>query len=277
MEYVFEGVAKTGGAVILSVLGGQIGRWFAQRRNGTWLVGYVLPFLLVIGVGLPRRFPSLEEMFPFSVLMGGRTEFAVIALISTWLLATPCFRLRDRSQRRSIVLLMVVFALCFSVLPLLVPALMYPSHTKMKTYLSHDGVCIQSTDYSCGPAAAVTLLREKGINAEEGELVIGAFTSPYGGTTPDALRDSMMKIYGFDSRIVTYEAVDELKEIGPFISLVKYSFLVDHYVTVLEINEEFLSTADPMFWKQKWSHQKYRERSRGRALIVSDPSLISAQ
>ena len=40
-----------------------------------------------------------------------------------------------------------------------------------------EGVCLQSTDSTCGPASAVTLLRARGQNVTEKELAMDAFTS----------------------------------------------------------------------------------------------------
>lgn len=45
---------------------------------------------------------------------------------------------------------------------------------------SLDGVCLQSTSSTCGPASAVTLLRARGQNVTEKELATGSFTSASG-------------------------------------------------------------------------------------------------
>jgi hypothetical protein len=50
-----------------------------------------------------------------------------------------------------------------------------------------DGVCRQSSHYTCGPASAVTVLRKLGLPAEEGEIAILSHTSALTGTEPDVL------------------------------------------------------------------------------------------
>jgi predicted double-glycine peptidase len=64
--------------------------------------------------------------------------------------------------------------------------------------------CRQSTDYTCGPAAAVTALRKLGFPAEEGQIAIVSYTSATTGTPPDILAEALRKYYGKDGLIVEY-------------------------------------------------------------------------
>jgi predicted double-glycine peptidase len=51
-------------------------------------------------------------------------------------------------------------------LPFLVPALIKERLSNLTTRLDSNGICYQSTDYTCGPAAAVTALRRLGLQAD---------------------------------------------------------------------------------------------------------------
>jgi hypothetical protein len=53
---------------------------------------------------------------------------------------------------------MVVVVVWFSVLPFLAPALVKGHLANLKTMVDSNGICFQTTDYTCGPAAAVTRL-----------------------------------------------------------------------------------------------------------------------
>lgn len=67
-----------------------------------------------------------------------------------------------------------------------------------------DGVCLQSTESSCGPAAAATLMKAGGVSATELELARECYTS-YGGTENWYLKRSL-KRRGLDASCVIMEA-----------------------------------------------------------------------
>lgn len=71
--------------------------------------------------------------------------------------------------------------------------------------------CLQSNDYNCGPAAAVTALRKLGLPAEEGEIAILAHTSSATGTPPDVLARALQDRYekeGLASHYRIFHRVD---------------------------------------------------------------------
>jgi hypothetical protein len=55
-----------------------------------------------------------------------------------------------------------------AIVPFLAPAFNRGYLAGLKTRIDADGVCRQSSEYTCGPAAAVTALRKLGLPAEEG-------------------------------------------------------------------------------------------------------------
>lgn len=57
-------------------------------------------------------------------------------------------------------------------------ALVQAQLRSLPTRVDPDGVCLQNTPYTCGPAAAVTALRRLRLPAEESELAKLAFISP---------------------------------------------------------------------------------------------------
>lgn len=112
-----------------------------------------------------------------------------------------------------------------------------------------DGICLQNTDYTCGPAAAVTALRKLGVPANEGEIAILARTSPAFGTMPDILAETLQKRYGNVGVICTYRGfknLDELKQSGLTLVVVKYNWLLDHYVAVLSVTDNAVIVGDPL-------------------------------
>ena len=71
------------------------------------------------------------------------------------LLATPLAKLPQKRNRIVVCVFMLVFT-AVSVIPFLAPAFNRSYLASLKTRLDSEGICRQSNDYTCGPAAAVT-------------------------------------------------------------------------------------------------------------------------
>lgn len=274
MRYVAISLVQTAGVILLAVSGVLIGRRFWRVKSRVWIVAYTVPFLIVAAIAVPRWVPQAELIRPFNWLMGGRTEFAVMALACTMLLTTPMSRLSQRGQRRGVAILMIVFATYFSVLPFLMPALEYSRLAELKTILDGDGVCIQSTNYNCGPAAAVTVLRSIGVPANEGELALRSHTTRFTGAPMDSLCNAMHKGYAVPCRIVYCRDVRELQGKGPFVAIVKFSFLVDHYVAVLSLTETEVKIGDPLAGLRTCTPGEFDKEWRGCAIVVDENRIM---
>jgi predicted double-glycine peptidase len=262
---------ETAGVVALGLIGVTLGSWFARRRSPWWLLGYLLPLTVIVLIGLAHRLRPLELHPPFSWLMAGRTEFAVFALVGTMVLTTPLRKLPNVRDRIAVTLLMIVVVGQISVMPFLAPAWNRAQLMTLTTQIDADGICRQGTDYTCGPAAAVTLLRRMGVAAEEGELALLCRTSAFMGTPPDLLARRLQSRYGSEGVTATYRSfrsVAELGESGPTLALVKFSLFLDHYVAVLEVGGDTLTVGDPLLGKTILGHEDFEKRWRRVGVVL---------
>lgn len=78
------------------------------------------------------------------------------------------------------------------------PALSRPTLRGLTTLINGQGVCLQTTEFTCGPAATVTLLRRLGLPAEEGEIGILSKASFHTGADADLLADAVNQRYDGD-------------------------------------------------------------------------------
>src|SRR5205809_4445767 len=219
---------ETVGVVLLGVVGVALGRWFSRLERPYWTLGYFVPLVLILLIGLAYRVRALEFIPPFSWLMAGRTEFALTALIGTMVLTTPLSRLPQRRDRAAIGVLMVWIVFQVAAWPFLAPAFNHDELEGLKTRIDSDGVCLQNTDYTCGPAAAVTALRRLGLPAGEGELAILSHNSAAMGTPPDVLCRALQQRYRRDGLRCEYRAfrsIPELKKSGLTLALMTFAFL----------------------------------------------------
>ena len=239
---------ETLGVALLALFGVWLGLWFSRLRRPYWLLGYFFPLILIVCYSIATRKPALSFVPPFSWLVMGRHKFASIALVSTMVLTTPLSRIKAVRARVLIAVLMGLAVIQLSLWPFLAPAFNRQYLANLPTRIDWDGICRQNNDYDCGPAAAVTALRRLGFPAEEGQLAIWAHTSSAIGTPPDMLADALREHYGKDGLVSEYRVfknLEELKQAGTTLVVIRYTFWVDHYLTVLSVNKDFVLTADP--------------------------------
>jgi predicted double-glycine peptidase len=133
----------------------------------------------------------------------------------------------------------------------------------LQTAFSKDGICKQTTGFTCGPAAAVTVLHQLGIEAQESELAIMSKCTLKKGTTSEQLVNAIKKLYskkGIDCSIRKFDSIEQLKEICPMIAAIKLSSVVSHYTVVLEVTENKVIVGDPIAGKKEWSHEYFRNK-----------------
>ena len=181
------------GVLLLAAGGVWLGAWFSRLPRPWWLLGFILPFIVVAGYAVAVQLPGLAFVPPFSWLMLGRIKFAVSGFVGAMVLTTPLMKLPKRRERVAVSALMACLVLATAVWPFLAPAFNRKYLAGLKTFVDGNGVCRQNTDYTCGPAAAVTALRKLGFAAEEGEIALLAHTSSATGTEPDILAQTLGK------------------------------------------------------------------------------------
>lgn len=253
------------GVTLLAVFGVLLGRWFSRLPRPYWIIGYVIPLVLILLYAIASRKPALSFIPPVSWLVMGRNKFASIALISTMVLTTPLSRIQQARARLLIALLMALVVVQSSVWPFLAPAFNRSYLASLQTRFDANGICHQSNDYNCGPAAAVTALRRLGFPAEEGEIAILAHTSSAIGTPPDVLAEALRDKYAKDGLIADFRVfknLDQLKKAGLTLAVIRYSFWLDHYVTVFKVTDDEVIVGDPSLGLTSFSKAQFLKRWR---------------
>ena len=261
--------AQAAGVVALGILGLWAG-WLASRRRW-WPVACTLAMAPVVAFGAARWSPRLEMQAPFSWLMKGRMEFAMLAPAAAVALGPPTTRLRLPRQRMLVGAFFALVAANYSLMPFLWPALARPRLGRLQTRLDADEVCRQTTAYTCGPAASVTALRRLGIEATESELALGMYTSPALGTPADVLASTLQERYaglGLSSEYCWFDSIDDLPRGTPVIAVVKFSFMVDHFVTVLNVARDNVVVGDPAAGQITYTREQFQKRWRSRGVVL---------
>ena len=255
---------ETGGAVVLALCGVALALYLARLPRACWVAAWLLALVVVCVFGAQRYVVGLEFVAPFSWVAAGRTRCLLAAFAGPILILTPAAKLPGRRVKAFLGIFTGLFLIGFVVMPFLLAGLVRNDLASLTTKIDPDGVCLQQTSYTCGPAAAVTGLRRLGLAAEEGQLAIWSQTNPF-GTAPDLLAGALRSHYGADGLEVSYkrfERVAELKQPGVILAVVKYDFLEDHFVTVLDITDRDVIVGDPLSGKTAYSHPDFAKQWR---------------
>ena len=259
------------GAASFAVAGVLLGYLFSRLPKPFWIFGYLIPLALVLTYGIAIHFPALSFTPPISWMIMGRKKFAILGFIAAMVLTTPLSRLPLKRDRVVIAALMAAIIFYMAIWPFLAPAFNRNALAHLQTQIDGDGICRQKTDYTCGPVAAVTALHKLGLAGDEGQLAILSFTSLMTGTEPDVLAEVLQQKYGKGGLIAEYrpfKSISELKQAGLTLAVVKYGFMVDHYVTVLEVTNSEVIIGDPLNGLDRMSCEEFQQKWRFVGIVL---------
>jgi predicted double-glycine peptidase len=245
--------------ILLSAWGGYK---FSRIGNLNWCWGYFIPSALIILLTV-STYISLNTYFPTLVwISGSRMRFIIIGLASAMGAMTLFGRIHNRIEKYIVLILTMGVIIWGSVLPFLIPALIQKNLTNLQTKFDADNICSQSTDYTCGPAAAVTALRQLGFSAQEGEMAVLSRTTPFSGTMPWCLYKAIQNRYssqGLRCEFRHFDSVDELRQSQATLVVIKDAFMLDHCVAILKVSDDSVIIGDPVLGKITMSYKDFAD------------------
>jgi len=171
---------------------------------------------------------------------------------------------RKRDRRALAVLAVVVFGLSLWSERWMILPIEHPS--ELSADERHH--CVQSTPWSCGAAASVSLLSYLGVPATEGEMIRLCRSQPRGGTSLFRICRGLRLKLGdrdIDIRIVDGDPV-KLRNLG-LPAIVTEGLL--HVVTVM-FSPSAVTVHDPLLTVPlELTFEEYRERFSGYAVVVA--------
>lgn len=258
--------------VILAALAGAAGGRAASRLPGRWwTAGYVPPLTVIVLFAVSVRRPDFALHPLVSWIYLGRWKYFVLGTVVAMVFATLIPKLPVRRDRWALGVLITMVVGYVGVWPCLAVTVSRSRLAALRTTLPPDGVCRQSTDYTCGPAAAVTALRRLGLPAEEGELALLARTSVATGTPPDVLARVLNERYGHEglrAEFRRFHSVEELRGSDPVLVIVKFSLLLDHWLTITEVTDREVIAGDPLSGPVTLTHEEFARRWRRIGVVL---------
>jgi hypothetical protein len=267
---------ETSGVILITVLGIILGRFFSDLRKPYWILGYFFSCILIVTLLIARIKNELYFVQPFSWMAASRIRYIILSLAISMGLTVPLSRLPRKWEKFVVYILMVGLITWSSILPFLVPALIKGRLSNLTTKFDKNGICRQTTNYTCGPAAAVTALGRLGLSADEGEIAILSHTSPIAGTLPTLLCSALQNRYGIEGLKCKYrrfDSIEQLRNAGVTLAIVRDAFLIDHCLVVLEVLDNAIAVADPVTGAQLIPYEKFEKIWRFSGIVIERDSL----
>lgn len=230
-------------ALVLFLLGFGLGLWTGKKseRAATWAVAASLLALVARQWLTPARELAL---FPEGTVYLHLRAWWVIpfAMIP---LGVGVLRLSTPFARKGIALFAAGLFLA-AARPVALTALFDPR--EVTGQVGPNGVCIQTTDYTCGAAAAAMLLHAHGVPASEAEMALICRTNAFTGTDVYAVAVGLrQKLAGSDRevRVVGADWAALAARRGPSLATIRFGLLVDHWVMIQELRGDAAVVLDP--------------------------------
>ena len=253
----------------------------ARCRKRWWLLWYAIAAIVLFAVNAPRIFVRFSFLNfggfkPMYAISTGWYPIIVTSLALMIMFATIKPKIPEKRVQRLMLILIVIVQIRYVFLPLGSIIYYHEELAGLETTI-FDDVCMQSTDYTCGPAAAVTALRYLGIDATESELALAADTVPLMGTDDRLLANAIENLYGDEGitcSVEFFNSIEEMKGKCPILMVIKFSFMIDHFVTVLDIDDEYVILGDPTNGRISHSHSVFLKEWRQIGIVVQKTPAI---
>jgi predicted double-glycine peptidase len=238
----------------------------ASKRGGRAWALVCGASLLILALLIPAFYSAqLSLSAPFSWFYRGMNKWFFLSAAFPALFWSLAAKLPQGRTARAVRWLSVVVLLRTGFLPAIAPLMSQAQVSAVETIIDPDGVCLQGTSFTCGPAASVTALRTLGIEAKENELSLLFGTSAWGGTPDDVLADKLRQHYKAQGLSVEHRyltSAQELRQWPVSIVIIKFARYVDHFVVVLGIKDDTIRIGNPLLGVKEMSIKEFEDQWR---------------
>jgi len=231
--------------LVLLVVAFLAGLW-AGRRGGAWrnvAIGLAVATILVRG--LFRYFPDVEYALVFSDFYASiRAWWAFPACLL--FLGMAVLQTRRRWLRMTVEVLAGFMFIYFARVWI---AGIGTDYRSLKSVPDPAGICLQSSDYSCGAAAAASLLALAGFNTTEREMAELCGTNAEFGTDEFAVCRGLRRfLAGRGCRVeIERSGWEQLERTQlPVMATTRLTFLIDHWVVIKKWSGDSVTVIDPL-------------------------------
>jgi len=242
--------------------------WIARRKKAVWAT------VCLVALGVMLLWPLMRFYPVQSVrLLGPKVDSCIeltgLAIPAVLLFAVASRHLPKKPDQRAVLMLTAVAAIYFVKAGwwMIAPAVELTKPTK----IGDHNICMQTTGYTCVAASMVTMLRARGIAAEEAEMARLAYTQVNGGATDSrALWALEKKLAGTGLR-PRYQSLDRRGVIDapkPCMVQLDWGFFVSHMVPVMAATETEVTIGDPINGQRMLAMEDFLKEWKGNAITL---------
>ena len=139
------------------------------------------------------------------------------------------------------------------------------------TNIDRNGLCRQTTGYTCVAASMVTMLRAKGITADETEMARLSYTQVGGGATDSRALWALQRKLEGTGWAPRYRALDReglIKASKPCMVQLDWGYFVSHMVPVMAADAETVVIGDPLSGERRVPMSKFEAQWKGNAITI---------
>lgn len=247
-----------------------VGFRIARARPAVWKPAAIVATALMLLWPLMRVFPAAA----LSALGAGVVifiEVTGIVIPAAMLFALASGVVKRPRERRALLLLLVVCGLYFVRSGLW---MVRPPVPDLDTAPYADGVCLQSTGYTCVAASLVTLLHAHGIEATEAEMARLSYTEVGNGATDSravyALQRKLRRL-PIEVRYERGMSYERLLELGrPCVVPIKWGYYCSHMVPFLDADAEAVTLGDPLTGRRRVPRAEFESDWLRRGIYLVD-------
>lgn len=234
-------------------------------------IAFVAVVLLLLILGLRFRLDIAFHLFPVSYFIF--FEATLFVPFAVFFFALASRNVTSRITMRALLLCNVL--LCLYVV--IYSSWIFLPTIHCEQQLPRNGVYLQSTSSSCGPAALATLLLIHKIPATEQEMATLCYATQLWGTSllriAGALQHKVQNLLcSVDFIKCDWQHLSKLSQ--PCIVDTRFSKYVNHVVVLMHMDSKQVVLGDPLQGRVIWSKEKFLHKWTGYAIILSEPQEV---
>ena len=146
---------------------------------------------------------------------------------------------------------------------------------ELPVWYDSNGVCMQSTSYTCGPAAAATALRRFGLDVSEGQIAVLSRSCPVIGTSDYDLTRAIGQVVSgrpVKSFYGRWHELPGLTEHQVLLVMLRQGYWSNHCVLIVKMMDNAVVFADPAEGLITLSKKRFLDLWTGRGIILQNNS-----
>jgi hypothetical protein len=231
--------------------------------------------IVILALGAGWLIPTNMDTPILFAMICGRARFALLAFIVPLALAAARPYLPYKIERQGVVILIALSTYVFAVFPFLGAAMAGGVLRELPVLYDSNGVCLQNTPYTCGPAAAATALRHFGLDVSEGQIAVLSRSCPLIGTSDYDLTRAIGQVVSgrpVKSFYGRWHELPGLTEHQVLLAMLRQGYWSNHCVLIVKMTDNAVVFADPAEGLITLSKKRFLDLWTGRGIILQNNS-----